>query len=165
MCVSVKADTKFQSCILKVWEQTGICDRLIKVPLSLGPKSLMKLLRWLSYMTKDIRAIRERILLSLSSDVNLVWNLGGRGSGSTKFRFFQANFREILIVPGKFLKSRFFQANFQKISIFLENFTNNFDFQAKIAHLHLLLGNLFYFSSKVTTFEHTCRLLLVHDKI
>jgi len=29
-------------------------------------------------------------------------------------------------------------------------------FQAKIGHLQLLLGKLFYFSSKVTTFEHTC---------
>jgi len=30
-------------------------------------------------------------------------------------------------------------------------------FKAKIAHLQLLLGKLFYFSSKVTTFEHTSR--------
>ena len=28
------------------------------------------------------------------SGVNLVWNLGGRGSGSKIFRFFQANFRK-----------------------------------------------------------------------
>ena len=29
---------------------------------------------------------------------------GGRGSGSTKFLFFQANFREILIFSGNFMK-------------------------------------------------------------
>jgi len=53
-------------------------------------------------------------------------------------------------------KIRFFQANFRKILIFLGNFTKNFDFTAaKIGHLQLLLGKLFYFSSEVTTFEHT----------
>jgi len=30
------------------------------------------------------------------SGVNLVWKLGGRGSGSTQFWFFKAHFREIL---------------------------------------------------------------------
>src|SRR6218665_2564761 len=55
--------------------------------------------------------------------------------GQNKFRFFQANCR----------KFRFFQTISQKVSIF----------QAKIGHLQLLLGKLFYFSSKVTTFEHT----------
>ena len=40
---------------------------------------------------------------------------------------------------------RFLQAISQIISIF----------QAKICHLQLLLGKLFYFSSKVTAFEHT----------
>ena len=44
---------------------------------------------------------------------------GGRGSGSTKFRFFQANFREISIFSGNSPpKSIFFQENFRKIFIF-----------------------------------------------
>ena len=119
------------------------------------------------------------------SGVNLVWNLGGRGSGSTEFRFFQANFREILIFSRQFHKKMVFQANFWKISIFQANFFTNFGFskeifekfrffsgkfskefkffrqlkksifQAKTAHFQLLLGKLFYFSSKVNTFEHT----------
>jgi len=42
-------------------------------------------------------------------------------------------------------KFRVFHAISQNISIS----------QAKIGHLQLLFGKLFYFSSKVTTFEHT----------
>ena len=94
-----------------------------------------------------------------------IWRV--RGSGSKKFWFFYANFWEILIFPGKlpknfdfcrqiffniliffrqiFEKFRYFQAIFRKLSIF----------HAKIANLQLLLGKLFYFSSKVTTLEHT----------
>src|SRR6218665_2957320 len=52
--------------------------------------------------------------------------------GSKKFRFLQANFLKISI---------YFQAILQKISIF----------HSKISHFQLLLGKLFYFSSKVTT--------------
>src|SRR6218665_1789695 len=48
-----------------------------------------------------------------------------------------------------------FQANFRKISIFSGNFKKISNFQAKIGYLQLFLGKLFYFSSKVTTFEHT----------
>src|SRR6218665_69502 len=94
---------------------------------------------------------------------------------SKKNRFFQAYCREISICPGKFSKNfeffwqisekfRFFQANFHKISNFYGKFSKNFDFfrqfhkkfrfsWQKIAHLQLLLGKLFYFASKVTTFE------------
>ena len=51
-------------------------------------------------------------------------------------------------------KFRFFQAILKRILFS----------RKKIGHLHvqLLLGKLFYFSSKVTTFEH---ILPVHDKI
>src|SRR6218665_1700001 len=52
---------------------------------------------------------------------------------------------QISIFPGKFPK------NFN----FFRQFKTKFDFQAKISHLQLLLVKLFYFSSKVTTFEHT----------
>jgi len=72
-----------------------------------------------------------------------------------KIRYFQANFR----------KNRFFQAisqtisifpgKFPKFLIFSGNFTNFIDFPSKIGHLQLLLGKLFYFSSKVTTLERT----------
>src|SRR6218665_2610391 len=72
----------------------------------------------------------------------------------------------ISIFPGKFprnfnffrqvlKKFQFFKANFRKILIISGNLKKNSFFQAKIAHLQLLLGKLFYFSSKVTTFEHT----------
>src|SRR6218665_1609752 len=82
---------------------------------------------------------------------------GGRGFGSTKFRFFQANFREISNFSGNFRKSsivkskfsrdfdcsrqilekfRFLEANVLKILIFSGKFSKNlifylnFDFQA-----------------------------------
>jgi len=63
-----------------------------------------------------------------------------------KFRFFQNISQKNLIFPSKFRKNFHFQAISQKISIL----------EAKVAHLQLLVGKLFYFSSKVTTFEHTC---------
>jgi len=80
------------------------------------------------------------------------------------------------IFPGKFQRNFDFFSQFHKkidfsrhifakISIFSGKFSKNFDFyvifnklsiiQANIAHLQLLLGKLFYFSSKVITFEHT----------
>src|SRR6218665_3944917 len=72
-----------------------------------------------------------------------------------KFRFLQANFRKISI----------FQAILQKNIEFCRQISENFDFfqaikkirfsKQKIVHLHLPLSKLFYFSSKVTTFEHT----------
>ena len=49
----------------------------------------------------------------------------------------------------------FFQANFRKISIFQSTWDKISNFQAQIGHLKLHLGKLFYFSSKVITFEHT----------
>ena len=65
--------------------------------------------------------------------------------------------QKISIFPDQFTKEfRFFQANFFKtISIFHEILIFFSNFQAKTGHLQLLLGKLFYFSSKVTTFEHT----------
>ena len=75
---------------------------------------------------------------------------GGRGSESKKFDFsrqISENFR-------------FFQKISKKITI--RQFQKNFALP-KIGHLQLLLGKLFYFSSKVTTFEHTS--CTVHDKI
>ena len=88
------------------------------------------------------RAIRWQILKKTGniSGINLFWNLGGDGSGSTKFRFFQAKyqwnfdfFRQFshkkLIFQGKFSKDfRCFQANFWIISIFPCKFSKKFDF-------------------------------------
>ena len=48
------------------------------------------------------------------SGVNLVWNLGGRGYGSTKFRIFQANKK--INFPGKNCS---FTATFGQIILFL----------------------------------------------
>jgi len=56
------------------------------------------------------------------------------------------NLRKISIFSGNFTKNSIFPGKFPK-------FTKFSIFQAKITHL--LLGRLFYFSSKVTTFEHT----------
>jgi len=63
-----------------------------------------------------------------------------------KISIFSDNFTEKSIFPGKFPKKVDFSGNSKKIS----------NFQAKIGHLglQLFLGKLFYFSSKVTTFEH-----------
>src|SRR6218665_2281168 len=62
-------------------------------------------------------------------------------------------------------KFQFFQAIFQKNVEFCRQISENFDFlqaikkirffKQKIVHLQLPLGKLLYFSSKVTTFEHT----------
>ena len=94
------------------------------------------------------------------------------GQIKEKFRFFQAISQKISIFPGNFfLQISIFPGKFLKNFDFSVKFLRNFDFirqlkkysifQAKIAHLQLLLGKLFYFSSKVTTFI----LLPVHNKI
>src|SRR6218665_3891749 len=59
-----------------------------------------------------------------------------------------------VVDPGKKIKfSRQILENFNFFQAFSHK---SFDFfQAKIGHLQLLLGKLFYFSTKVTTFEHT----------
>src|SRR6218665_448371 len=89
-----------------------------------------------------------------------IWE--GRGSGSTKFRFFQATFRESTIFSGNFTKHfDFSQQMFEKFQFFQAIPKKNLIFQAKIGHLQLLLSKLFYFSSKVTT----SNMLPVHDKI
>src|SRR6218665_126233 len=65
-----------------------------------------------------------------------------------KFRFFQVISQKLRLLPGKFPKNFDFSGNFKQNSIFYAN----------IGHLQLLLDKLFYFSSKVSTFEHTsCR--------
>src|SRR6218665_1949620 len=89
-----------------------------------------------------------------------------------KIRFLKVNFRKISIFVKQFHKKiQFSQANFgffrkfhkkfdfsrqiSKKPQFFRQFKKNLDFQAKFAHLQLLPGKLLYFSSKVTTIEHT----------
>src|SRR6218665_3357639 len=69
------------------------------------------------------------------------------------------------ISTGKFPKNfNFFRHFYKRISSFAGKFPKILIFQAikkirfskqEIVHLQLPLGKLFYFSSKVTTFEHT----------
>src|SRR6218665_1753753 len=103
------------------------------------------------------------ISLTVSLNLNMIkcqWRQsglksGGRGSGSNKSRLFQTNFCEISIFSGNFTRNfNFFRQIFKKLQFFRQ-FEKTSIFQAKIAHLQLLLAKLFYFSSKVTTFEHT----------
>src|SRR6218665_716660 len=76
--------------------------------------------------------------------------------------------KKILISTGKFPKNfNFFRQFYKRISSFPGKFPKMLIFQAikknrfskqKIVHLQLPQVKLFYFSSKVTTFEHTsCR--------
>src|SRR6218665_3077044 len=71
-------------------------------------------------------------------------------------------------------KFPFFQAILQKNIEFCRQISENFDFfqaikklifQAKKAHLQHPLGKLFYFSSKVTTFEHTSLYMIRYNNI
>jgi len=67
---------------------------------------------------------------------------------SKKIDFIRQFYKNISISPGKF--------SFSKNFNFSGNFKKKFDFPGKNwPFLQLFLGKLFYFSSKVTTFEHT----------
>src|SRR6218665_3250012 len=88
-----------------------------------------------------------------NSGINLV-EIWGSWIRVKKFRFLQVNFRKISIFSGNFTKEyRVLQANFRKFLFFQA--IKNIDFPSKKVHLQLPLGKLFYFSSKVTAFEHT----------
>src|SRR6218665_3593502 len=75
--------------------------------------------------------------------------------------------KKISISTGKF---KIFQAILQKNIEFCRQIFENFDlkkliYQAKKVHLQLPLGKLFYFSSKVTTFEHTSLYMIRYNNI
>src|SRR6218665_2995263 len=70
-------------------------------------------------------------------------NLGGRGSGSTEFRFFQANFREILIFSRQFHKKCFFRQIFEKFRFFRQIFFTNFGFSKEIFEKFLFFSGKF----------------------
>jgi len=87
---------------------------------------------------------------------------GGLWIGSKKFRFFQANFREISIFSGNFTKISIFQANIWKISIFPGTFSKNFDFPGKNCSFIATSGQIILFSS---LFELRATLLLLHRSV
>src|SRR6218665_2332359 len=99
-----------------------------------------------------------------NSGVNLVLNLGVVDPGQKNFDFYRQ-------ISEKF---QFFQAILHKNIEFCGQISENFDFfrqlkklifQAKKVHLQLPLGKLFYFSSKVTTFEHTSLYMIRYNNI
>jgi len=96
---------------------------------------------------------------------------GRRGSRSTKFRFFRANFREISIFSGNFTKFRFFKANFEKfrffqanfwrISIFFRQFKKN-----RFSRQNLLIFSYFWENYSISLQKPPLsNILPVHDKI
>src|SRR6218665_1619196 len=95
---------------------------------------------------------REGYISTMASIWFEIWGLvdpGQKMSLSTgkfpkNFNFFRQFYKRISSFAGKF----------PKILIFSGNYKNSI-FQAKIVHLQLPMAKLFYFSSKVTTFEHT----------
>src|SRR6218665_3602569 len=73
-----------------------------------------------------------------------------------KNRFSRKTFEKISVFSGNLIKKKsIFQVKFPTNFDFFDNFTKNCYFPGKIGYLQLFLGKLFYFSSKVTTFEHT----------
>ena len=97
-----------------------------------------------------------------NSGVNLVWHLGVVDPGQKNFDFYRQ-------ISEKF---QFFQAILQKNIEFCRQISENFDFfqaikklifQAKKVHLQLPLAKLFYFFSKVTTFEHTSLYMIKYN--
>jgi len=99
-----------------------------------------------------------------------IWE--GRGSGSTKFRFFQGNFREISIFsgnftknfdffPGKFVKNfNSFRQIFEKCRFFSGNL-KNFDFPGTNCSFTATSEQIIIFLFK----SHHFRLLTAHNKI
>src|SRR6218665_1754424 len=75
------------------------------------------------------------------------------GKFPKNFNFFRQFYKRISSFAGKF----------PKISIFSGN--KKIDFPSKKVHLQLPLGKLFYFSSKVTTFEHTSLYMIRYNNI
>src|SRR6218665_3292054 len=89
----------------------------------------------------------QRRQSGLKSGGSWIWvkKLISLGKFPKNFEFFQTISQKIQFSRQTSEKCRFFQAIAQTI----------FNFPGKIGHLQLLLGKLFYFSSKVTTFQHT----------
>src|SRR6218665_2086 len=99
-----------------------------------------------------------------NNGVNLILNLGvvdpgkkisiSTGKFPKNFNFFRQFYKRISSFPGKIPKILIFFLGLKKLI-----------FQAKNVHLQLPLGKLFYFSSKVTTFEHTSLYMIRYNNI
>src|SRR6218665_2994275 len=76
-----------------------------------------------------------------------------RGKFPKNFNFFRQFYKRISSFAGKLPKILIFSGN-KKI-----------DFPSKKVHLQLPLGKLFYFSLKVTTFEHTSLYMIRYNNI
>jgi len=76
------------------------------------------------------------------------------GKFSKKIPFVRQFHKKIHFSRQISVKFDFYRQIFKQIRFFSGNFTKNFDFPGKNWPL-ILLGKLFYFSSKVTTIEHT----------
>src|SRR6218665_3190091 len=75
------------------------------------------------------------------------------GKFPKNFNFFRQFYKRIPSFAGKFPKMLICSGNKKLI------------FRAKKVHLQLPLGKLFYFSSKVTTFEHTSLYMIRYNNI
>ena len=88
---------------------------------------------------------QQRRQSGLKSGGSWIWVKKSISTGKfpKNFNFFRQSYKIISSFAGKFPKILIFSGN-KKV-----------DFPSKKVHLQLPLGKLFYFSSKVTTFEHT----------
>ena len=78
------------------------------------------------------------------SGINLVWHLEGSGSGSTKFRFFQANFREMSNFSGNFTQNFVFSRQIFERFRFFRQF-KKIDFPCKICLFTATSGQIILF--------------------
>src|SRR6218665_3764608 len=103
-------------------------------------------------MLKDLQSLSSRCL-SIGVDYHILYVTAASIWFEIWGSWIQVN--KISIFPGKLQKNfDFFRQICKKFRLFQAIFTKVSIFHAKIAHLQLLLGKLFYFLSKVTTFEH-----------
>src|SRR6218665_2725664 len=142
---------------------TFCCFRILVTPHGTNPR-LLQSYHGLQYMG----AIYQRRQSGLKPGVSWLRVKKIRFSRQIfeKFQFFQAISQKILFFPSKFSKNFNFFKQFHKKFDFSRQISEKFqcfqavsqtilNFQAKIGYLQLLLGKLFYFSSKVTIFEYT----------
>ena len=162
------------SCIL-YYDRDAVAKHLHTERLSLQPgrceyrsKNGDKHRSWSLWMlAPDWRRIKERLLISDNHRRQSSLKSGGvMDPGQQnfdfsrqipeKFRFFSRQFhKKFDLSKQNFEKFRFFLRHFFEKFRFSQAIFWNPIFQAKIANLQLALGKLAYFSSNVTTFEHT----------
>src|SRR6218665_406513 len=104
----------------------------------------------------DLRSCHREIKRRIATAASIWFEIWGALIRVKRIRFLQANFRKISILQASLQRILSFPCKFPKILIFQAIKKIRISKQ-KIVHLqlHVPLGKLFYFSSKVTTFEHT----------